>query len=339
MPVDGIAVNVIATEIRAPNVRELHVDFLLEEEFCANPEFLKTFVNAAKQEQTPIEVVEVRHSAADQYGEADLLVVYRVEGNRKIALLIEDKIRAVFQPNQAQRYHERGEAGIWEKRWDEYWTCLVAPKCYIQEGHGFHASLCLEKIKDWLAVDEPRRHGFKDKIIEHAIKKAETSGVQRVDLIMTKFRQSYYDFATDFFRSAQKNVTMRAPAPTYQGDTWFEHRSGLLPKGIYVNYKSPRGFVDLTFPNTDAEQLKDLQKYLEPGMRVEQTGNSSAVRLEVPAINRFDDFAEEKDRIHKALTEVVRLLDFYNREPTQIQDIISRARLSRHLSSKDSANV
>src|ERR1700688_2633525 len=311
----------LGDKILAPKVRELHVDFLLEEEFCANPEFLKTFVKAAEQEHARIDVIEVKHSESDQYGEPDLLVVYSIEGSRKIGLLIEDKIRAPFQPDQALRYRKRGEEGIREKRWDEYWTCLVAPKSYIRDGHGFHAALCLEQIKSWLAVNEPRRHQFKATIVERAIKKAETSGVQEVDLPMTRFRQSYYDFATDFFRSAERNVTMRPPAPTYRGDTWFDHRSGLLPKGVYVNYKSPRGFVDLTFPNTDPERLKALQQYLEPGIRIERTGNSAAIRIELPGIDRFDDFETEKDKVHKALIEIARLLTFYDRERLKIQDI------------------
>jgi hypothetical protein len=329
----------LGDKILAPKVRELHVDFLLEEEFCANPEFLKTFVKAAEQEHARIEVIEVKHSESDQYGEADLLVVYSVEGSRKIGLLIEDKIRAPFQPDQALRYHKRGEEGIWEKRWDEYWTCLVAPKSYIRDGHGFHAALCLEQIKSWLAVDEPRRHQFKARVVDLAIKKAETFGVQVVDVTMTKFRQSYYDFATEFFSNLRRNVTMRPPAPTYKGDTWFDHRSSQLPKGVYVNYKSPRGFVDLTFPNTDAEQLKGLRQYLEPGMRVERTGNSAAIRIELDGIDRFDDFEAEKDKVHKALIEVARLLNFYDRERSQIEDIVSSARRPQQRPSEDSANV
>ena len=37
----------MAVAEKARKVRELHVDFLLEEEFCANPKFLHTFVRAA----------------------------------------------------------------------------------------------------------------------------------------------------------------------------------------------------------------------------------------------------------------------------------------------------
>jgi hypothetical protein len=37
-----------------------------------------------------------------------------------VGLLIEDKIRAEFQPDQAERYRKRGNIGVQEKTWDEY---------------------------------------------------------------------------------------------------------------------------------------------------------------------------------------------------------------------------
>ncbi len=79
-------------------VREIHVDFLLEEEFRANPKFLRNFIEAADQHDIPVEIERVEHSVSDQYGEADLIVVYRRLGGseERIAILIEDKIRAIF---------------------------------------------------------------------------------------------------------------------------------------------------------------------------------------------------------------------------------------------------
>jgi|HubBroStandDraft_2_1064218.scaffolds.fasta_scaffold105866_2 hypothetical protein len=323
----------------APKVRELHVDFLLEEEFFANPTFLRDFVRAAKREDAPLDVIEVRHSAVDQHGEADLIVVYRVEGDRKVGLLIEDKIRAVFQPDQALRYDLRRKAGINTKSWDDCWTCLVAPRSYIEKGHQFDVALPLELIKEWFAPDQPQRQHFKAEVIDRAIKKAETLGVQEVDLAMTKFRRSYYESLNDFFRSAHIKATMGMPADSWKGENWFYLRSNALPKGVHVHHKSDRGFVDLTFPDAHAERLTDLRKCLEPGMKIEQTGKSVAIRLEVSSIIRFDDFEQEKDKVYEALTEVARLLDFYDRERTQIEDILSRARRPQHNLHEGSLNA
>lgn len=334
------ATQVVSDKILAPKVRELHVDFLLEEEFCADQEFLNKFVASAGRMVVPIETVDVKHSASDMYGEADLVVVYRVAGQRKIGLLIEDKIRAVFQPNQAQRYRERGEAGIREGNWDEYWTCLVAPKAYVDRGHAFDAAVLLEEIKDWFASDQQRRYQFKARIVEQAIKKAETTGVQQEDPVLTQFRAEYFNFFNLFFKDARISATTAIPRKAWKGDSWFDIRSDVLPKGAYINHKSERGFVDLTFPSTNAELLAaDLRQRLEPEMKIEQTYNSAAIRLEVPKIGRFDSFAMERDNVHQALTAVIRLITFCNRERSHVEDALSRARRFKQSNGSGSAGI
>jgi hypothetical protein len=69
---------------------------------------------------------------------------------------------------------------------------------------------------------------------------------------------------------------------------WFEIRSPLLPKGAYINHKSDRGFVDLTFPNTDAERLRSMESLLDSGMSVHQTYKSSAIRMVVQPVTTAD---------------------------------------------------
>ena len=309
-------------------VQEVHVDFLLEEEFNVDPNFLRKFIEAAgKDSSASLQLERVEHSVSDQCGEADLIVVYRrLEGAReRVAILIEDKIRASFQPRQALRYRERGDFGKGPD-WDQYWTCLVAPAVYIKPDHGFDVAITLEQIKEWLPVCEPKRREFKVRVIDQAIKKATETGVQKVDLVITDFRRNYFELFEEFFRGRRRDVDMRSPAPTWRGDTWFEVRSRLLPKGAYINHKAPSGLVDLTFPKTNAALLSSLDSLLEQGMRVEQTGNSSAVRIEVTAIKRFDDFARERSKVAEALSSVERLLQFYIRERIQLDPALKSAR-------------
>lgn len=175
-----------------PNVKERHIDYLLQEELKVNSVFLRSFIMAAAQSYADtaaqreeprslpafeeprslpafietarhsggqIQHVSVKHSVSDNYGEADLIVVYRLESTTEnIAILIEDKIHAPFQDGQALRYKKRGEDG--EKnfgKWDHHWTCLVAPDCYIKRGHGFDATVELEQIRAWFASNDPGR--------------------------------------------------------------------------------------------------------------------------------------------------------------------------------------
>src|ERR1035437_7084295 len=90
------------------------------------------------------------------------------------------KIGASFQPGQAERYHKRGEDGKNEpeKKWNRFWTCLVASKNYVKRGHGFDAAVELEQIRDWLAVSEPKRQKFKIRVINQAIENANKRGIK-----------------------------------------------------------------------------------------------------------------------------------------------------------------
>lgn len=299
----------------SPQVRELHIDFLLEEEFSSSPAFLRAFIAKANPEhaEPSAEVISVKRSVGDAFGEADLLVVYQNPTGKKIAILIEDKLRAPFQHEQDDRYRIRGGAGI-SLSWDCYWTCLVAPQCYLERGHGFDAAISLENIIDLFSLMEERRGQFKSGVLREAIKKCGSSGVQVVDPEVTEFRSRHYAFFKQFF--GNDDIRIRLPADTYRGDTWFTMRSLLLPKGAYIDHKSSMGVVDLTFPNTDVAVLRKLMPYLEPDMTPVQTSKSAAIRIKVPAILKFDDFERDKQTVTQSFLEVRRLLALYkqNRE-------------------------
>lgn len=317
----------IPEDFQGSSVREVHIDFLLEEEFNVDPNFLLNFIEAAGQRDTSIQVERVEHSVSDQCGEADLIVVYKqLAGAReRIAILIEDKIRAGFQPRQADRYRERGEMGK-NCEWNRYWTCLVAPASYLKSKpvHGFDAEVKLEQIKEWLAVSEPSRREFKVRVIEQAIEKANRTGIQKVDPAMTVFRERYFAFCGEFFTDQCHDIQPDLPRQAWWGDVWFWFRRGLLQKGVYICHKSQLGFVDLTFPNTDAKRLMEIEAILESGMTIQQTGKSAAVRLVVPKIDiPFNDFEQERAKVAEALIAVGRLLTFYGRERARLEQILT----------------
>jgi hypothetical protein len=320
----------LRTQRCGPTVQEIHIDFLLQEEFSVDPQFLRSFVGAAGEHWTPLAVEHVRHSVSDQYGEADLVVIFRDTAGLRVAMLIEDKIRAAFQVGQAERYLKRGEHGRISREWDSYLTVLVAPASYIKAGHGFQAAVSLEQIISYLSPAESKRQAFKAQAIADAIRKATETGVQVVDDTVTAFRTSYFAHFEEFFKHRRQDISMRAPAPTWKGDTWFEFRSPLLPKGAYINHKSDRGFVDLTFPNSDAGCLRSIESNLEIGMSVHQTYKSAAIRLLVPLISSWTSFDQERIKVTDALSAVTKLLDFYSGERLGLDPALNRARASAH---------
>ena len=148
----------------ARSIQEFWIDFLLEEEFAANPEFIGEFLMKCDWLRENPRIVDVAHSVGDKYGEADLIVIFEQghgEKSSREALLIEDKINAAFQPKQAERYQQRGLDGINAGRWTAFHTVLVAPQAYVSNTHGFDKSVTLEAICDLICPDNVSRRKFR----------------------------------------------------------------------------------------------------------------------------------------------------------------------------------
>jgi len=308
-----------------PQVRELHIDFLLEEEFYSDPQFLRGFLDAAKFPDASANIVSVRRSFADAFGEADLIAVYSNSEGKRAAILIEDKLRAAFQPRQPERYAERGKGGM-PKAWDAFWTCLVAPETYINRGHSFDAAVSLESLIELFAKNNALRHEFKSRVLKEAIQKCISSGPQVVDPVITEFRKQYFAYFEDFFRDELRDRSIRTspPKPVWTGEIWIKIWSSLLPQGSYVHHKSDRGFVDLTFPDTNVATLNELTQFRDADLTPVQTGKSAAIRIRVLPIRNFNDFDEVQAKAKEAFIAVRCLLNFYVQEKAKFQEVLKR---------------
>lgn len=308
-----------------PTVQEQQIDFLLEEEFSVNLDFLKCFVELAKRLETPVSLVRVERSVSDAFGEADLIVIYKDRSGKEIGILVEDKINAAFQPKQADRYLLRG--GTSESNgWNSFWTCLVAPEAYIRRGHGFQAAVSLESIQDWFKGTGGDRGQFKATIVQKAIVKERNTGVQRVDPHVTEFRRRQYECCKDFFKEIWHDIELRKPADSWSGETWFDVRSQLLPHGVYIRHQAEAGRVLLSFPNTTVACLRSIDPLLEEKMSIVPTGKSSSVLLQVAPIRRFDNFDQVRDLVLEGLEAVRRLLEFFHRQGDQIRSALNAYR-------------
>lgn len=304
--------------VAGPTIQELHLDFLLWEELQVNRPFLSQFIEACTGHSELKHLIDVRHSVSDRRGEADLIVRYRANSSETVGILIEDKIGAAFQPDQAKRYVERGEDGRPES-WDRYVTCLVAPSRYIEQGHSFQRAVSLESLMGWLQAGEPTRQQFRVQILRSAIDQNKRRGPKQVDDAVTRFRVQYYEFLS---RQAPQ-LSMNKPGPSGPQELWFRLKFHGLPKGAYIYHKASMGAVDLTFPGTDVQLLRELEPWLEFGMEIKQTAKSAAIRLSVPSIERFDDFEEEKEHVAIAVNAAMRLAVFGKRERERLDQALS----------------
>ncbi len=96
-------------------VSERDIDLLLLEEFNVSADFPRWFYQLCNpQAKNSTFCVGAWHSVTEpDLGESDLIAMY----SDSHAILIENKIDAVAQPNQAKRYHLRGERGIEKDLW------------------------------------------------------------------------------------------------------------------------------------------------------------------------------------------------------------------------------
>jgi hypothetical protein len=187
----------------------------------------------------------------------------------------------------------------------------------------------LEQIRAWFASNDSGRTEFKVGVVDSGIEKAKITGVKVVDWGMTDLRSSYYEAFREFFRDQLQDVEMRPRTEDY-GDVWFKiYSPSLLPKGAYINHKSSHGFVNLTFPYTDAERPKNepiLESILEPDIEIEPTGKSAAIRILVPPKEDFRCFDDQRVSVKRAFSAAQRLLDFYTREPLRLEPALLDAR-------------
>jgi hypothetical protein len=318
-------------------VQEHHIDFLLEEEFACNPDFLAYFVEAASagvskcladgvttEIPRPHETAMCRaiRSVTTEAGESDVLAIYTgVEPSAsRVAVLIEDKIRASFQKDQAERYRERGEAGL-NRMWDKYWTCLVCPDKYAGGSAGFDARVSLEQLRAFFERSEDSRSKFKARVFGRAIERFSASGVQVLDEVMTAFRSFYAKLAEDHFRGGE--IIWDRPRDAWWGDYWFVFRSPSLPRGSSITHKTREGTVHLSFPNTDAKDLGAACERIPPRDRlpVKQTSKSASIEIAVNGISDYRSPSNNASSIGAAFVAVDRLYRYWKDHRAILEDM------------------
>ena len=95
-------------EIKIDSLLERDMDFLIMEEFIADKDFAKIFLDTVQISGDYV-IDKAYHSKVDaDYGESDLVFVLNF-GDFLHAIHIEDKVDAPAMPEQHERYHKRAE--------------------------------------------------------------------------------------------------------------------------------------------------------------------------------------------------------------------------------------
>lgn len=307
---------------------ERDIDLLLAEEFSVHPAFATWVLSKTKFAGQDAEVVDVHVSRADVQGESDLIVVFARPAGGRFALLIEDKLDAPLQPDQAKRYRQRAEKEVSLGMCADFEIILAAPRHYI-EGYpgldGFDVKIAHEDIGAAIAELDPSPRGrYRANFVGTASTKRINTWKPQRDEATDEFWEAAYRIATQEFPILEmKRVSIS------KGNTWLDlrpHDMPTMPKRTYVRLKGDRGFVDLTFTNTTAYVFhREVAALLGPGMSIHQTAKAAAIRIEADGFAVTDELELALSRIRSAFSAAARLMEFYRANRTELDEAARRA--------------
>ena len=282
-------------------VLERDIDLLIINNLL-NSKLLELFLG--KVDLEGYKIIDIEHSYVDaELGESDITVIIEKDNDR-IGLLIEDKIDAPAMDLQPERYIERGKKGIREKKYNSFYTIIIAPKDYLNNNqyvpkYQYHISY--EEILKVLSEDI-----YAKVLISKAIEEKKTGYIIIENQMVTRFWESYYKFIRDNY---PKIKIHEIHGPRGSSAAWPELLTDY--KQVKIMHKSDRGYMDLTFGNM-ANHVDIFNKHVNfanPNLRIVPTGKSISIRIDVPVIDFKDDFDNYINQMHECMKSALKLYD------------------------------
>jgi hypothetical protein len=226
------------------DIRECDIDLLLLEELYTSPSFRQHFFHLLGGEvPSTAEFIAARHSVRYSLRESDVEVELDVGGARWV-LMVENKIDAAFQPEQAKRYTQRGEQHR-SNGYAEFRTVLIAPAKYLgKDRYGFDFAVSYENLLAWFsnAPTLGDRRQCKVGLLQAAIEKYEEDdggpGAQNPRSVV---------FYHEYWKTAQTLAPELGMTDEPRGGGFLYFRPANLPKYLRLMYRTRQGYVDLQF--------------------------------------------------------------------------------------------
>jgi len=300
-------------------LRERDVDLLVCSELHANRKLTQLLASRIAPDSAQFSGAWVSHAESD--GESDLVVIFSVGGACVVAL-IENKIAASFQPEQAERYTARA------LRWGavpgvaRVVTVLLAPAEYMHRAGSsvFGERISYEAVSVALRGEQDPRSIFLADALEAGIKSYHQGYVMKPD-----------DIVSDMWMACWKTSLTVAPALRFQQpglkpgrSTWFYFRdaegfSAEDRKRAVIAFKAERGHVDLQFADTRSASLAHrVEGLLHHTMKVVPAEKSASIRIAVPTINFHGSAVEQEPSIVEGFKACERLRAFFAEHRAQL---------------------
>jgi hypothetical protein len=300
------------TEIIVRGIAERDIDLLLLEEFVANADFREWFLGEVGL-TNPQDLILAARSVPTSTGESDLELTLDDHG-WLTKVLIENKIDAILQPGQAERYAERAAGYLSSATCQQVMTVLISPKAYTGTLAGFDQRVTYEAIQEWLEgnLEEDGRGPYKLFLLRAALDRGTAGWTLVPDETATEFWRRYWKLAS----KVAPELRMRRPGakPATSGFIYFKPAG--LPRGVDLIHKAPYGHVDLQLRGK-AEIADEFEKthgpHLEPDMEIERAHKSLVVRISIPRVKLKTPFDESEATVQEGLRAARRLLAWHSR--------------------------
>ena len=282
------------------SVRERDIDLWIISQFMENPSFVSVFTDRAGIEFA--KVLEVFHSLSNDQGESDITVIVS-DGEKKTALLIEDKIDAAAMPHQFSRYVKRGDRGVKEGRYADYIVIMTAPQAYLRknrEADKYPVKISYEELRDYA-------DSFGKSLLDEAVREKAAGYVARSDEAVEEFWEHLYAYVEAKYKEL---LPYKYDAPRGSKAAWPTYRMPV--KKTKIQHKSDRGYIDLELRGLAEKRTQFCHanmKLLDEDMAVEVAGKSLAIRVKVGVLDFHKPFDQQIDAVDESLKAAVRLQD------------------------------
>ncbi|ETN94019.1 PD-(D/E)XK nuclease family protein [Zhouia amylolytica] len=295
------------------SIQERDVDLILLEEFSTDNSFCEWFVNELDLPKLTA-VKGVWRSISDfGLGETDILFSY-YSTDKKVFVLIENKLEASFQEEQSERYSKRAKNYLNNNNCDLAFSILIAPELYCENQNVFENYLTYESITKRLDFTGTKRNLFKSQLLQIASEKSRR-GYQPVNSIpVQKFWHSYWRFKEANYPS----LSMRKPDIVPHNSDWPMLYDNSL-KDIVFYHKLRQGNADATFKGYSEEVQHKIKELLPEWAKLEKHGKSFSIRVYSGKIDRTKEFSDQIEIVEKGLQNMVKLRNWIKENKNWLQ--------------------
>lgn len=289
------------TIIPVESIRERDVDLILLEELSTDNSFCEWFIKELELPDLTSVNGAWRSISAFGLGETDILFSYN-SNDKRIFVLIENKLDTSFQNEQFNRYIKRADEYLTNKDCDNAFAILIAPKLYCENQSDFENYLSYETIAARLEFVGTRRNLFKSNLLQIATEKLRR-GYQPVNSVpVQNFWHSYWRYKEENFPS----LVMKEPDIVPHNSDWpmlFDDRL----ENIVFYHKLGQGNTDATFRGFPEEVELKIKEQIPQWAKFENHSRSFSIRVFSGKIDRTKEFDKQVDNVENGLKNLERI--------------------------------